>query len=193
MRQYNYNILQEVKDRWSPRAFSSEPIAEDDLKALFECARYAPSCFNAQPWRFIVSHDQESLKLMQSLLLERNYLWAGKAPVLVLILSENIFEYNKKENRYGKFDTGTAWGFLALEATKRGYYSHAMAGFKHKLARELFKIPETYDVIAMVALGKPGRIEDLDETFHSGEKPNDRKPLSETMLNIHAFTGVSDE
>lgn len=183
MRQYNHEILKEIKDRWSPRAFSSEPVLKEDLEAIMEAARYAPSCFNEQPWRFIIGVD-EGIETMRSLLLPKNHKWASHAPVLILIVSKSTFAYNGKENSYHKFDAGTAWGFLSLEATRRGYYTHAMAGFKKKAAREVLGLSEEYVPIAMVALGRPGDIKDLDEEFRENEQPNTRKPINEIVFKV---------
>ncbi|MCH4885921.1 nitroreductase [Acidaminobacter sp. JC074] len=183
MREYNYDILKEIKDRWSPRAFSPEPVDQDDLMAILEAARYAPSCFNEQPWRFIIGQG-ESLQVMQSLLLEGNLKWAKNAPVLILICSKTTFDRNDKENKYHQFDAGTAWGFLSLEAISRGYYTHAMAGYRKKLARELLNIPEDIVPIAMVALGKPGDINALEDEIRQKEKPNTRKDLSDLIMEV---------
>ena len=93
-RQYNYDIMPEIKERWSMRAFSEEKISKDDIMAIIEAARYAPSCFNEQPWRFIIADDDESLKKMRGVLVEANQAWANTAPVLIAILSKKTFGYN---------------------------------------------------------------------------------------------------
>ena len=123
-RQFKYNIMQEIKDRWSPRAFSTEKISEEDLQAILEAASYAPSCFNEQPWRLLIASEEKELEIMRSLLTEKNYRWAKNAPVLILILAHRYFAYNNKENRWHQFDSGTAWGYLSLEAQKRGFITH---------------------------------------------------------------------
>lgn len=187
MRVYNYEILDLIVKRWSPRAFSSEPVPKEDLMAILEAARFAPSCFNEQPWRFMVADDPGSLEVMRSVLMEKNYLWAKRAPVLILMLSKKTFHKNGKENNYHDFDTGTAWGFLSLEAVRRGYQTHAMAGIKKKLAREIFKIPEDLHIIGMVALGTKGSIDDLDPIFIEGESPSSRMALEDVILSVDAF------
>lgn len=187
MRTYNYDVLEVVKNRWSPRAFSSEKMPHEDIEAILEAARYAPSCFNAQPWRFIIANEEEDLKILRSFLMDSNYTWAKAAPVLILVLTKNIFDHNQKVNHYAKFDTGAAWGILSLEAVSRGYQTHAMAGFHHQQARDELNIPEEYDLTAMIALGKPGSLEYLDKQFHPREKPNTRIKLEEIMLTIQEF------
>jgi len=181
-RHYNYSIMDPIKNRWSPRAFDSTPIALDDLHALIEAARYAPSCFNEQPWRFIIAHEQEQLKKMQSVLNPTNQEWANQAPVLILIVANRFFSSSGKDNYWHMFDAGTAWGYLSLEATQRGLITHAMGGFKRDLARELFNISEDYDIITVVAVGRYGDPSTLSEAQQAREKPNVRKPLEELLL-----------
>lgn len=193
MRNYNYEIMDVIKDRWSPRAFSREAVNQEDLNAIMEAARFAPSCFNEQPWLYMVASEEKSLQVLQSLLMEKNLMWAKNAPVLILVLCKDDFDHNGKENKYCKFDTGTSWGFLSLEATRRGYYTHAMAGFKKKSTRRVLNLPENYHPIAMVALGKPGDIHDLDESFRKDESPSSRKPLEEVMVDISHFGGPIEE
>lgn len=177
-RQFNYDIMKVIKERWSPREFSNEKVPIEDLKAMFEAARYAPSCFNEQPWKYIVAYENDDVEILRDLLMEGNS-WAKKAPVLVIAISKNIFKRNNKKNNYNKFDTGTSWGFLSLEAKRRGYDTHGMAGFSKKKARDILNIPEDYDIIAMIAIGK---------IIKSGnEKPNTRKSLEEVMIDINFF------
>lgn len=186
MRDYNYEIMDYIQKRWSPRAFSPETIPHEDVRGILEAARYAPSCFNEQPWLFMVA-EGDDLETFRDLLLPKNLMWAGKAPVLILVLYKETFEHNGKINKYAAFDSGTAWGFLSLEAVRRGYQTHAMAGFRKSTAREVLNIPEAYVPHAMIALGLPGDLKDLDESFHEKEQPNTRKPLDEVMVSINHF------
>lgn len=187
MRDYNYPLLEWIEKRWSPRAISSEPMEKNDVAAVIDAARQAPSCFNEQPWRFMVAQDSKALAVMQSFLNEKNRRWAVKAPVLILILAKRTFGSNGKLNRWNQFDTGTAWGFLSLEALRRGYVTHAMAGFDRARAIEVLQIPEEFDVVAMVAMGRYGNPEDLDADFKAIEHPGDRIPLEEVLLDTETF------
>ena len=182
LRDYRYEIMQEIKDRWSPRAISPEPIPWEDVEAVVDAARQAPSCFNEQPWRFIVADEGEMLEQFRNLLAEKNQLWAGKAPVLIVIASCKTFESNGKINRWSGFDTGTAWGYLALEATRRGYVTHAMAGFDAKKTAELLGMEDAYEPIAMVAMGRYGNPEELNPMFRDGEQPNRRNSLESVLI-----------
>lgn len=187
MRDFNFEINQLIKSRWSPRAISNESVEKKEILALIEAARYAPSCFNEQPWQFMIPNDESELEELRSVLNEKNKRWATKAPWLVLILSRQNFESNHKKNNWNQFDAGTAWGFLSIEAVHRNLVTHAMAGFDRVKTRELFSIPETFDIIAVVAIGKLGTIKDLDEEFHENESPGLRKPIEEHFVNMSYF------
>jgi nitroreductase len=157
-----------ILKRWSPRALSGEPLSEEELAALFEAAKWAPSCFNNQPWRFIyVKNNTPNWEKMYSLLTESNKIWTSKAAVLVLVISKQTFDYNGQPSRTASFDVGAAWENLALEAATRGLVAHGMAGFDY--------IPDDYKVEAMIALGQPGRTEDLPAKMQATEFPSDRK------------------
>lgn len=186
-REFTYDIMNIIKERWSARSILRDPIPLEDIEAIIEAASFAPSCFNEQPWRYIVAQKSEELKIMHEILNEKNMKWAGKAPVLMIILGSNVFERNQKPNSWGQFDTGTSWGFLQLEAWERGYVTHGMAGFNKDKARQLLNIPEEFDIIAMVAMGKLGKKEDLEPMFQATEQPNTRKKINEVMLNVNSF------
>lgn len=181
-RKYNYDILALIKKRWSPRAFSEGKISKDDVMAVLEAARYAPSCFNGQPWRFILAYEETDLEKMRQVLFESNVKWAKRAPVLILIASKKIFEETGKDNRWNMFDAGTSFGYLTLEAQSRGLITHGMGGFSQKKAREIFDISDEYNLMAVVALGKYGDKTLLDEDLLSKEQPNTRKPIEDLLL-----------
>ncbi len=117
-------------ERWSPRAFDPKPIPREYLQVIFEAARWAPSSFNEQPWRFLVADGGERLDLFRSLLKPANQIWADKAPVLAFVLVKRHFSLDGKENRTALFDGGAAWMALALQARKMGLYTHAMGGIE---------------------------------------------------------------
>lgn len=181
-RNFNYAIMPEIKARWSPRAFSEKKVAEEDLMALLEAARYAPSCNNEQPWRFIIARDKDTLARMRDVLNEGNQKWASKAPVLILIVAEENFCKDGSDNRFNSFDAGTAWGYLSLEAQRRGLITHAMGGFSVKKARENFNISDRHEVITVVAVGHYGDKEELSEFNRNREHPNTRKETEELLL-----------
>ena len=142
-------------NRWSPRSMTGEEIDDDDLMSLFEAARWAPSSYNNQPWRFIYAkRNTESWIKLLDLLYEGNRTWAKNAAALVVVISRKNFEYNEKPSVTHQFDAGAAWENLALEACDRGIATHAMEGFDHQKAKTDLGIPENYNVMAMIAIGK---------------------------------------
>ena len=167
-------------ERWSPRAMSGEPIRPGELMPLIEAAKWAPSSFNNQPWRFIYGYrDKEGWKTLLGLLEPGNASWAKNAGVLIVVVSKKTFDYNGKPSRTHHFDAGAAWASLALEGSLRGLVVHGMEGFDYDRAKAELKIPDDYDVEAMIAVGKPGRPEDLPEKMRQREVPSTRKSVSQ--------------
>lgn len=170
-------------DRWSPRALSPEPIPEEQIKTLFEAARWAPSCYNEQPWLFLYADSGETLELFRSLIVEGNRRWTDNAPMLAFLLAKKNFTRNEKVNDWSVFDSGAAWMALALQARRLGLYAHAMAGFFREKIYKALGIPqESYVAICAIAVGKYGNPESLPAELQKNEKPNSRKPLSEVYI-----------
>jgi nitroreductase len=165
--------------RWSPRAMDGKPLSEADLRRLFEAARWAPSSGNNQPWRFVYGRaSTESFDRLFNLLGEGNKPWCARAGALLVVMSKKTLE-NGRPARTHSFDTGAAWMSLALQATESGLVVHGMAGFDYDRARADLAVPDDYDVEAMVALGHPGRLEDLEEKYQAREVKSGRKPIGE--------------
>jgi nitroreductase len=181
-RVFNYDIMPEIKTRWSPRAFSSKQVAREELMALFEAARHAPSCSNEQPWRFLIADSAEKLASLRCVLDEGNQAWANKAPVLILVTSKKSFEKNGNNNHWKLFDAGTAWGYLSLEAERRGLVTHAMGGFDRERTRRKFSIPDDLEIITVIAVGYYGDKRDLSEFNQNREHPQTRKEIDELLL-----------
>ena len=158
IRKVEKNINPLFVNRWSPRAMSGEEISHDDLMGLFEAARWAPSSYNNQPWRFIYAkRNTDHWQTFISFLAEGNKIWAQNAAVLVVVISRKNFEFNEKPAITHQFDAGAAWENLALEATSRGLITHGMQGFDYNQARKELDVPENFDVMAMIAIGKLGK------------------------------------
>lgn len=180
----DYAIAEQFIQRWSPRAFTAEPIAEDTLLSFFEAARWAPSAYNSQPWRFLCARrDTPNWERFLGLLNEFNRSWAQHASALVLVISKTTFTAPGASEEtpalWHTFDTGSAWGHLALQASISGWHTHGMAGFDQALARKELKIPDGYELHAMVAIGKLGDKASLAEGLQAREVPSPRRPLSE--------------
>jgi nitroreductase len=178
-RKADSEVLPLILNRWSPRSYSGDPMSEEDLMACLEAARWAPSSYNEQPWRFLYAVSPEDRARFASCLVEFNQVWAGKAPVLLAVCAKRAFSHDGSENRNHAFDAGAAWVLFALEARRRGLYAHAMAGYDDEKARQVLRVPEGYEVLAFVALGRRGPKEALPEQMQKGEAPNGRKPVGE--------------
>ncbi|THF84201.1 nitroreductase family protein [Cohnella fermenti] len=167
-------------NRWSPRSFLEKAIPEETLLSVFEAARFAPSAFNFQPWRFIVAASPEERERFYTFIGEFNLNWCKKAPVLFLIVSNT--ETEKGPFPSHAFDTGAAWGTLAHEAVRQGLVTHAMTGFDFAKAREALGIPESYAIQALVAIGYQGPSDALPEGLAEREVPSPRKPVQEVLF-----------
>lgn len=178
-------VAPEFLDRWSPRAFSSEPLTPGQVASLFEAMRWAPSCFNDQPWRLVYGllGEPEHARI-NDLLAPANQLWASKAPLLLVLFNRRNFAHNGKQNRNAAFDTGAAWMSLALEARKLGLYAHGMAGFDVARAHSELGVDEAeHEAQAAIAVGRRGDPETLPEKQRAMEFPNGRNP--QTSFAFH--------
>ncbi|NOS76954.1 MAG: nitroreductase family protein [Nitrospira sp.] len=175
-----------LKRRWSPRAFSEQPVGPDMLLTLLEAARWAPSSSNEQPWRFVVATKQEPADYDRLLacLLEGNRKWAYRAPVLILSVARMDFEEDGRPNRHAFHDVGLATENLLLQVSALGLVAHPMAGFDIEKARADLKIPSGYEPVAMIAVGYPGELSVLLDYLQQRElKPRERKPLTEITFS----------
>lgn len=188
----DYPINDLMARRWSPRVFDEGRIVErEKIMRLLEAARWAPSCFNEQPWRFLIfdGSDEDAIKRARGCLSQGNE-WALKAPLLVLSVARDNFTRNEKSNRTAQHDVGLATENLYLEAVELGLVAHGMAGFDAERARSEFQIPEGFTVLAMTAIGYPyqGSLDALDEASRVRElTPRARRPIGEI-----AFAGTWD-
>ncbi|PJC37489.1 nitroreductase [Candidatus Peregrinibacteria bacterium CG_4_9_14_0_2_um_filter_53_11] len=179
----NYPISSALLNRWSPRALSGETLSDAELMPLFEAARWAPSSYNGQPWRFVYAkRDSAAWDTLFGLMVEFNQSWAKNAAALVVVVSRTTFEHNGELSVTHSFDCGAAWENLALEAEARGLVAHGMQGFDYGKAKSELGVPEDYSVECMIAIGKPGKKEDLPKDLQEREFPSDRKPLEDIIM-----------
>lgn len=179
-------IHQILSERWSPRAFDSRPVEPEQLRSLFEAARWAASSFNAQPWYFIVAtrDDAESFRKVLESFVEFNHSWAKAAPVVGISVARLNFEHNGQVNRHAFHDVGQAAANLAAQASAQGLQVHQMAGILPEKARELFGIPPGYEAVAGFALGYPGSPESLSQQLKERElAQRTRKPLASFVFS----------
>lgn len=168
-------------NRWSPRAMTGEALEEDEYLPLFEAARWAPSAFNNQHWRFIyATREDDEWDQFVDLLNEGNA-WAEDAGVLAVVASKTTFDHNGEPAPVHSFDTGAAWQNLALEGARRGLAVHGMSGFDYERAAEELEIPDEFAVEAMFAVGERAPPESLPDELEEREAPSGRKPLSKIV------------
>jgi nitroreductase len=179
-------ILPSIRDRWSPRAFSSKQVTRELLHKLLEAASWAASSFNEQPWRFFVAtrQDNEAFEKALSCLQKGNQEWARYAPVLLLTVVKDRFSKNDKPNRCAEHDLGLAMGNLSIQATAEGLVVHQMAGIEVDKIRELYGVPEGYHPVTALAIGYQGDPDSLPEGWmkESELAKRTRKPLSEMVF-----------
>ncbi len=164
--------------RWSPRSFKKTALPEHTLHVIFDAARWAPSCFNDQPWQFITSTNDTDFDLFCNLLNEKNQQWARNASLIGFITARKHFKHNGKPNNSAVFDCGAAWLAMTLQARRCGLYTHGMAGIKRDEVYPALDIdPETHHLICGFALGVLDKPQALAADFAAGEKPSARDPL----------------
>ncbi len=147
------DVIQAINDRRAYRSLEPVKISEDLIKDLAESAGLAPSCFNNQPWRFIFVHDTEGLKNMREALSKGNE-WAYSASMIIAVFSQKEDDCIIRDREYHQFDCGLGAGFLILRATELGLVAHPIAGFSPKKTKKILGIPEKYQVITLIIVGK---------------------------------------
>ncbi len=178
----DHPIHELLASRWSPYGFADRFVADNDLRSLFEAARWTPSSYNEQPWSYIVATKANpgEFERLLSCLVEGNQAWAKAAPVLALGCTNLNFVRNGKPNAAAIHDLGLASASLVLEATARGLFVHQMIGILPDKARELYRIPEDVQPLTGLAIGYVGDLNSLPE------------PLKERDLAARNRKGLSD-
>ena len=175
-----------LSKRWSPRAFADRPVEAGKIQRLLEAARWASSCFNEQPWVFIVATvDQptEHRKLLNCLV-EGNQVWAKRAPLLMITAAKLHFDHNGQSNRHAFHDVGLAVGNLVVQATTMDLVVHQMAGILPESIRECFSLPSRYEPVTGLAIGYQGDLNILPEEIRKQEQsPRSRKTLQEFVFS----------
>ena len=174
-----------VAGRWSPYAFADRPVPDDELRGLFEAARWSASSYNEQPWRYLVAAkaNPADYERLLSCLVEANRAWAGAAPVLALGCVGLNFARNGRPNAAAEHDLGAASATLALEATARGLSVHQMVGILPDQARELYGIPDGFRPLTGLAIGYAADPGALPEALRGRDlAPRTRSPLAEFVF-----------
>ena len=180
----DYPILDLLRRRWSPRAFSDRMVEPEKLQSLFEAARWAPSCFNEQPWSFVLAtkeQPEEQARLLHCLV-EKNQEWARTAPVLMVSVAKLNFDHTGKPNRHAFHDVGLAVGSLLVQATALDLFVHQMAGFSPEKVTELYNIPPGFEPVAAIAIGYGAEAKDLPEAVRESEQGPRSRKLDQTFV-----------
>lgn len=183
-----YPIHELIQRRWSPLAFSQHPVEPEKIASLLESARWASSCFNEQPWLFLVATQaqMEDYQRLLSCLVEANQAWVKNAPVLIIGVAKLTFDHNAKPNAHAYYDLGAAVAQLTVQASASGLFVHQMAGFDSGRAREVCGIPTGYDPVVAIALGYYGDSNQLSEKLQEREKsPRSRKTFPNFVFTSH--------
>jgi nitroreductase len=188
-------INETIAKRWSGRAFNAlQPVSHEQVIALLEAARWAPSCFGDQPWRFLVwdkNGDEQSWQQAFDCLVPGNQAWVKDAPILMLVCADTLFNHNQQPNRWAQYDTGAAAENVCLQAESLGLMAHQMGGFNADKARETFAIPEQYVLMAMLCVGYPADIITVTgEALVRETTVRSRRPINELFFKNKWENGV---
>jgi nitroreductase len=181
-------IDQTIANRWSGRAYDpTRHVNKNQIIALLEAARWAPSCFGDQPWRFIVwdkSVDANAWQTAFDTLAEGNQAWVKNAQVILLVCADTLFGHNQKPNRWAQYDTGAAAENLCLEATHQGFMAHQMGGFLAEKIQAAFHVPAQFTPMAMISIGYQAEIASLaGEELARETAARSRKSLGELFYH----------
>ena len=180
-----FPIHQLIAERWSPVAFADKAVEAEKLGSILEATRWAPSCYNEQPWTFLVAtkdNPGDYTKIL-SCLVDANKEWAQTAPVLMISVASLRFARNDNDNRHGVHDVGLAASNLCTQATALGLSVHQMAGFDVDTAHDTLGIPrETHTPVAAIAVGYIGDATTASEKLQQRQNAaRSRKPLSDIV------------
>jgi nitroreductase len=175
-------ILEIIQERWSPYSFSTAPVEEFKIKAMFEAARFAPSCNNEQPWLFVFTtrEDDKIFNDYLDFLHESNRVWAKNAWILIIGMARKTFSRNGKDNRFALYDTGMAVSNLLLQALALDIYVHQMGGYSVSMVRDYFRLDDKIEPVSVMAAGYLGDGESIPpDLFSRDETRRPRKSINE--------------
>jgi nitroreductase len=185
----HHDIDVQFLERWSPRSYDGTALSETQLMTLLEAARWAPSAYNVQPWRFVHAlRDTPGWDVLLGLLVPANAGWAAEAGALLLLASDTLMQppgaAEARPSHSHSLDAGAAWAHLALQAPRLGLHAHGMVGFDQDRARSELGIPDRYRIEMMIAVGRQGDKSKLPANLQEREQPNGRNPI-----DAFAFAG----
>ncbi|UCE40695.1 MAG: nitroreductase family protein [Candidatus Aminicenantes bacterium] len=181
-------VHQAIQKRRAYRSLISEVIPGNLIEDLARSARLAPSCSNNQPWRFVFVRSSKMLERMHEALSKGNA-WAHAASMIIAVFSRVEDDCIIRDRIYHQFDCGLAAGFLILRATELGLVAHPIAGFSPKKTREILGIPEEYQVITLIIVGKRADQTNpiLSEKQAAAEKKRPKRKRFSELVSIDRF------
>lgn len=166
-----YPIHPVLKKRWSPRAFSDKPVEPEKVRSLFEAARWTPSSFNQQPWRYIIGFKgDETYTLIMDALTANNRNWALNAPVLIAAFGRKFLNESEDNNMAYQYDTGQSVASMTFQATEEGLFVRQMGGFNARTMAGNFQVPVHYKPLVVLAVGYIGEPELLPKELEAKER-----------------------
>jgi nitroreductase len=181
-RQPDHAIDPLFTERWSPRAFTGEAVPEAELLRMFEAARWAPSSYNSQPWRFVYAlRDTPDWQTFLDLLVPANRKWAEGCGALVILVSSKLMKSSDglKPSASHSLDAGAASANFQLQAIRQGWHVHGMGGFDKERAVTVLDVPADHRVAAAYGIGRVADPAGLTEEQRAKEVPNGRRPIAD--------------
>ncbi len=175
-----------IRDRWSPRSFDDRPVETEKIRSILEAGRWAASCFNWQPWHFLIAtpDDKPEFERMLDCLIPFNRTWAATAPLLMLSFASQIVEGKGDPQPHAWHDVGLASAQMALQATHLGLMAHIASGIEVETIRKTYDIPDDIDPVTTIAIGYVGDPSALPEKMAAREHdPRERKPLNDYVFS----------
>ena len=175
-----------IKNRYSGRNFDNSRAVEDSkIDYLIDIARWSPSCFSEEPWRYLFGNKYSNLDTwndIYSCLAEANQLWAKDCPLFTVIFCKDHFSKNGKINYWAKYDTGASAFSMMLGAVDIGLIAHQMGGFDTEFLCKKLDIPEDFTVISVMCLGYAKQEDDDIDLNNKMLFKRVRKPINELFF-----------
>jgi len=181
-----FPVLDLIKERWSARSFSSKEVTKDQVLTILEAASWAPSANNEQPWEFIYAlKGTAGFDTIWNCLMPGNQPWNKHAAGFIITIAHKTFAANGNPNANAEHDSGIATGYLLLQASSMGIYTHPMGGVdKAKLSGEL-NLTEDQKMLCVISFGYLDDAEKLEEPFKGRElTARTRKSVGEIVREI---------
>ncbi|MGD2246402.1 MAG: nitroreductase family protein [Candidatus Aminicenantes bacterium] len=178
------DVSEAIASRRAYRSLVPVRITRKLIKDLAASVRLSPSCFNNQPWRFVFVYERGMLEKMREALSGGNK-WAYAASLIIAVFSRKQDDCVIISREYYQFDCGLAVGFLVLRAAELGLVAHPIAGYSPKKTREILGIPEDYQVITLIIVGKKtdkiGPLLSKSQAMREKSRPR-RRPFREFVF-----------